>query len=71
MTKKEIAARNIGMTFDFIRNIVDNPAAVASVPDGAEVDFIGSDFPLGPEIGTKGKTVARYKVSHVFEQVKR
>lgn len=70
MTKKELAAKNIGMTFDFIRNIVDKPSVAASIPDRAELDFISTDAPVGMAIGTKAKTVARYKVCHVFEQVK-
>ena len=69
MTKKEIAATNIGMTFDFIRNMVDNPAAIASIPQGAELDFIGADAIVSPTPEAKVKT-ARYKVCHVFEQVK-
>ncbi len=69
MTKKEIAATNIGMTFDFIRNMVDNPAAIASIPEGAELDFIGAEAPVSPSTVIKTKT-ARYKVCHVFEQVK-
>ncbi len=69
MTKKEIAANNIGMTFDFIRNLVDNPAAIASIPEGAELDFIGADAPVSPTADIKAKT-ARYRVCHVFEQVK-
>ena len=69
MTKKEFAARNIGMTFDFIKNVVDNPDAAESIPNGAELDFIGTDVPVSSTTGTKAKTV-RYKVGHVFEQVK-
>lgn len=69
MTKKEIAARNIGMTFDFIRNMVANPAAVASIPDGAELDFIGTDASVSHVAEIKGKT-AKYMVGHVFELVK-
>lgn len=70
MTKKDIAAINIGMTFDFIRHIVDNPGAIGSIPDGAELNFIGADVPVIPAAETKVKTIARYKVGHVFEQVK-
>lgn len=69
MTKKEIAATNIGMTFDFIRNMVDNPAAIASIPEGAELDFISTDALVSPKPGIKAKT-ARYRVCHMFEQIK-
>jgi hypothetical protein len=68
MTRKEIAAMNIGMTFDFIRSMVADPEAVASIPDGAELDFIGTDATVSRVAGMKGKT-AKYLVGHVFEQV--
>ncbi len=40
MTKKEFAERNIGMTFDFIRQIVEEPALASSMTDGAEIAFV-------------------------------
>jgi len=69
MTKKEFAAINIGMTFDFIKNVVDKPDAAASIPNGAELDFVCTDVPVTSTHLNKAKT-ARYKVGHVFEQVK-
>lgn len=39
MTKKEYVEKNIGITFDFVRHIIDNPELVETVPDGAELDF--------------------------------
>ncbi len=40
MTKKEYTERNIGMTFDFIRQIIDHPEIIDTIPDNAELDFI-------------------------------
>lgn len=69
MTRKEIASSNIEMTSDFIRHLLDNPGAVDFIPDGAELDFIGADALPEPLARPKTKMV-RYRVGHVFEQVK-
>jgi hypothetical protein len=69
MTKKEVADKNIGMTFDFIKQTIDHPAIVAKIRDGAELDFIDKDMPLKkPAAGRKKKTMA-YKVVHTFEAI--
>lgn len=70
MTKKETAERNIGMTFDFIRQVVEDPALAKSIVDGAEIDFIDKDMPVKGREFHKGRRVSRYKVEHVFEPVK-
>ena len=70
MTKKEYADRNIGMSFDFIKQIIDHPEIAGSIPDGAELDFIDKDFPVKAKLQPKKKKVARYKVEHVFEPIK-
>ncbi len=46
MTKKEVVDRSIGLTFDFIRGLVDNPEAVETIPNRSEIDFIEKDLPL-------------------------
>lgn len=70
MTKKEFAERNIGMTFDFIRQVVAEPSLAASMTDGAEIAFVDKDAPVLAEASPRGKQVMRYKVEHVFEPVK-
>ena len=40
MTKKEFADKNIGMTFDFIKQLLEHPEIVDTIKDGAEVNFI-------------------------------
>ena len=44
MTKKETINRNIGLTFDFIRQVIKEPALLDKIPDGAELEFIEKDF---------------------------
>ncbi|RJQ14412.1 MAG: hypothetical protein C4560_12535 [Nitrospiraceae bacterium] len=70
MTRKEYAERNIGMTFDFIRQAIDNPKILDTIPDHAELDFIDKDMPFKEKEAMKGKKVARYKVGHVFAPVR-
>ena len=70
MTKKEYIERNIGMTFDFIKQLIDHPEAIESIPDGAELDFIDKDMLIKIKEDTNGGKVARYKVEHVFETIK-
>jgi len=70
MTKKEFADRNIGMTFDFIRQVVAEPSLAASMTDGSEIAFIDKDAPVTRKESRRGKHVMRYKVEHVFEPVK-
>jgi len=45
MPQKEHVNRNIGLTFDFIRAVVDHPEAQEKIPNGSELDFIRSVIP--------------------------
>lgn len=69
MTKKELVHKNIGITFDFLRYIVDHPEMLDSIPNGAELSFIEKDMPISLENIKKDRKVMRYKVRHVFEPV--
>ena len=69
MTKKEYAERNFGMTFDFIRQILENTDISDTIPEGAELDFIDKDMPFKAKEMVKRNKVARYKVTHVFVPV--
>ena len=44
MDEKYHIGRDIGLTFDFLRYVVDHPEMMAEIPDGAELEFIGSDI---------------------------
>jgi len=70
MKKKEFAERNIGMTFDFIRQVVAEPSLAASMTDGAEIAFIDKDAPASVKECPRGKHVMHYKLEHVFEPAK-
>ena len=50
MTNKEIVSRNIGLTFDLIRKIIENPDLADNIPDKSMIEFVEKDF----EIRKKG-----------------
>lgn len=45
MTNKETIERNIGLTFDFVNHLMDNPALTENLPDDFKLEFIEKDFP--------------------------
>ena len=45
MTNKETVERNIGLTFDFVNHLIDNPVVIGNLPDDFNVEFIEKDFP--------------------------
>jgi hypothetical protein len=68
MTKKEKINRNIGLTFDFLRQVADNPGIIDKIPNGSVLEFIEKDFPT-VETG-KRKTKRRYlKVTSQIEGI--
>jgi hypothetical protein len=70
MTKKEYTQRNIGVTFDFVKHLVDHPELLDSIPDGAELDFVDKETPIKTQKPSKNKKVARYRIQYTFEPVK-
>lgn len=54
MTKREKINRNIGLTFDFLRQAVDKSEIINDIPDGSILEFVEKDFPTRRT--TKGKS---------------
>ena len=67
MTKNEIVNRNIGLSFDFLREIIKNPKLIDNLPDGTNIEFVEKDF-LKKE-NKKTRKTKYYKVKSVFEMV--
>jgi hypothetical protein len=44
MTKKETINRNIGLTFDFLRQVAKDPSILDKIPDGSTLEFVEKDF---------------------------
>ena len=59
MTKKEYAEKNIGVTLDFLRHLIDAPDVVDTIPDGAELDFIDKDMPAKIDEHVRRKKVEK------------
>jgi hypothetical protein len=45
MTNKETIERNIGLTFDFVNYLIDNPSTAENLPNNFKLEFIEKDFP--------------------------
>lgn len=45
MTNKETVNRNIGLTFDFAKQIIDNPALLDELEDDSTIEFLQKDYP--------------------------
>jgi len=71
MTKKETIEKNIGMTFDFVRYLVDHPEMIDNIPNGAVIEFVDKEIALKkvPAKIRKEKTVS-FQVEHTFAPVK-
>lgn len=44
MTNKEYTDRNIGLTFDFLRQVIKDPSFLDNIPNGSIIDFVEKDF---------------------------
>ncbi len=45
MTNKETVNRNIGLSFDFLRQIVKNPEILDKIKDNSTIEFLQKDYP--------------------------
>ena len=67
MTKRETVNRNIGLTFDFVREIIKDPSIMDNIPDGAVLEFVDKDFPVNNDLTNK----YIIKVKNTFEPINR
>ena len=45
MTNKETVNRNVGLSFDFIRQIVKNPKMIDKIENNSTIEFLQKDYP--------------------------
>ncbi len=45
MTNKETINRNLGLSFDFIRQIVENPEMISEIKNNSTIEFLQKDYP--------------------------
>ena len=67
MTNKEKINRNIGLTFDFVKFLINNPAKVKDLQNSFELEFIEKDFVVNTNL--KGKKKKLVKVKNNFELI--
>ncbi|NBC84477.1 MAG: hypothetical protein GVY19_14010 [Bacteroidetes bacterium] len=45
MTNKETINRNIGLSFDFIRQVIEHPKLLNNLKDNTTIEFLQKDYP--------------------------
>jgi len=45
MTNKETINRNIGLSFDFIKQILKNPEIIKKIDNNSVIEFLQKDYP--------------------------
>ena len=60
-------AHNISLTFDFVRELIKNPALLKELPDEFELEFIEKDIPAKAVEDLKNKQLV--KVKNTFELI--
>ena len=69
MTNKEIIKRNIGLTFDFLRQIIKDPTILEKIPDGSVLEFVEKDFSKIEKNGTKKRKRKYLRVKSNLEVI--
>ena len=68
MTNKETVNRNVGLTFDFIKQIVRNPKIIDKIENNSTIEFLQKDYP--ERENAKRITADKYiKVKRNFEMI--
>ncbi len=68
MTNRETIERNIGLTFDFLRQVLEDPSILDEIPDGSVIEFVEKDY-AKRETKTSVKPNRYLKVKNQFELV--
>lgn len=73
MKETEIIQKDIGLTFDFLRYVIDNPQILDRIPDEAELIFLCNESPLKINASPKKSAMAENRIlfncHHTFEPV--
>ena len=70
MTNKETVERKIGLTFDYVNFLIDNPLMVETLPANFKLEIIEKDFPrkeTGKLIKTPKQPQKTVRVLNTFE----
>jgi hypothetical protein len=67
MTNKETIERNIGLTFDFVNHLIDNPELVENLSNNFKLEFLEKDF---PNIEKEEKSISKSKKTRKYVRVR-
>ena len=68
MTNKETINRNVGLSFDFIRQIVKNTEIIDKIENNSTIEFLQKDYPAREK--TKRIIADKFiKVKRKFEMI--
>ena len=68
MTNKEKINRNIGLSFDFLKQITNDPEMIKDIENNATIEFLQKDYPEKEE--SKNVVPDKYiKVKRSFEMI--
>jgi hypothetical protein len=72
MTNRETVHRNLELTFDFVKHLIDKPELIKDIPDKFELEFFDKDFSAKSLKSSKknGRRKTFVKVKSSFEFVK-
>ncbi len=63
MTNKETVNRNVGLSFDFLRQIAKNPEIINKIENNSTIEFLQKDYPE--------RESAKHVIADKFIKVKR
>ena len=69
MTNKETVERNIGLTFDFLRQVIKEPSLLDEIPNESVIEFVDKDY-TKKETKTSIEPNLYLKVKTQFELVR-
>jgi hypothetical protein len=69
MTQQETINRNIGLTFDFVNCLLDNPNDLDKLPDNFALEFREKDFPKSEHLQVTS-SVEPHRSERRYVQVK-
>jgi len=70
MTNKETVERKIGLTFDYVNFLIDNPSMLETLPEKFKLEIIEKDFPRRETVKLKKdpkQTRQTIRVLNTFE----
>jgi hypothetical protein len=67
MTSKEKINRNLGLTFDFVHQLMDQPELLDKLPDKFFLEFEEKDFPKLVKKQRRSKRMKRVRVRNRFD----